>query len=63
MVRKIAFQSNRDGNYEIYVMNADASGMARLTNDPGQDGEPAWSPTVLGWRSRAHEPVPKASGS
>jgi len=25
-------------------MNADGSGVTRLTNDPGQDIEPAWSP-------------------
>ena len=28
---KIAFSSSRDGNYEIYVMNADGSGQTRLT--------------------------------
>jgi TolB protein len=26
-----AFQSNRDGNFEIYTMNADGSGVMRLT--------------------------------
>jgi Tol biopolymer transport system component/drug/metabolite transporter (DMT)-like permease len=41
---KIAFRSDRDGNDEIYVMNADGSGETRLTNDSGYDGEPAWSP-------------------
>ncbi len=41
---KIAFQSNRDGNYEIYVMNADGSNPTRLTNDPRSDLEPDWSP-------------------
>jgi hypothetical protein len=31
---KLAFTSNRDGNYEIYVMNADASGpVDRLTTN------------------------------
>ena len=29
---RIAFYSNRDGNNEIYAMNADGSGLARLTN-------------------------------
>jgi TolB protein len=28
--RKIAFVSNRDGKYGIYVMNADGSGEQRL---------------------------------
>ena len=40
----IAFQSNRDGNVEIYVMNADGSGLTRLTNSPGADAVPNWSP-------------------
>ena len=42
---KIAFVSGRDGNSEIYVMNADGSGVANLTNDPGLDYfAPSWSP-------------------
>ncbi|MCL0029297.1 hypothetical protein M1N23_04065 [Dehalococcoidia bacterium] len=40
----IAFASNRDGNEEIYVMNADGSGQTRLTNNAGGDNWPAWSP-------------------
>jgi Tol biopolymer transport system component len=40
----IAFESNRDGNYEIYVINPDGSGERRLTNSPGDDVDPAWSP-------------------
>jgi dipeptidyl aminopeptidase/acylaminoacyl peptidase len=38
------FQSTRDGNSELYVMNADGSGQSRLTNDPATDRDPAWSP-------------------
>ncbi len=41
---RIVFASERDGNYEIYVMYADGSDVARLTNYPGYDMEPAWSP-------------------
>ena len=42
---RIAFTSNRDGNYEIYVMNAvDGSNQTRLTNAPSDDPSPAWSP-------------------
>jgi hypothetical protein len=33
-----------DNNTEIYVMNADGSGQTRLTNNPGLDNAPAWSP-------------------
>ena len=42
--RQIAFSSNRDGNPEIYVMNADGSGVTRLTDHPGEDWDPKWSP-------------------
>ncbi|HJX61829.1 MAG TPA: hypothetical protein VJ578_04595, partial [Dehalococcoidia bacterium] len=41
---KIAFHSYRDGNAEIYVMNADGSGQTRLTNEPATDNLPSWSP-------------------
>jgi len=41
---KIAFASNRDGNFEIYVMNADGTEQTRLTTDPGWKTNPAWSP-------------------
>jgi Tol biopolymer transport system component len=36
--------SDRDGQQRIYVMNADGSGVTRLTNGPGSDADPAWSP-------------------
>ena len=41
---QIAFVSDRDGNLEIYVMNADGSGQTRLTTSAGADSEPAFSP-------------------
>ena len=41
---RIAFMSDRDGNWEIYVMNADGSDQARLTDNPADDGIPAWAP-------------------
>jgi Tol biopolymer transport system component len=42
---KITFQSNRDGNFEIYVMNAaDGGNPTRLTNNNAIDGSPSWSP-------------------
>ena len=43
-VGRIAFTSSRDGNNEIYVMNADGSGVTRLTDNPAADQDPAWSP-------------------
>ena len=39
----IAFESNRDGNHEIYRMAPDGSQTINLTNDPAYDVEPAWS--------------------
>jgi Tol biopolymer transport system component len=41
---KIAFHSNRDGNFEIYAMNPDGTSQARLTNNAASDLSPAWSP-------------------
>jgi hypothetical protein len=41
---KIAFVSSRNGNFEIYVMNADGSGQTRLTNNPANDIDPSFSP-------------------
>lgn len=40
----IAFISFRDGNQEVYVMNPDGSDEVNLTNDPGEDFDPDWSP-------------------
>jgi len=40
---KIAFTTDRDGNFEIYVMNPDGSGLKNLTNNPAKDSESAWS--------------------
>ena len=41
---QIAFISDRDGNREIYVMNADGTGLVNLTNNPADDEGPVWSP-------------------
>jgi Tol biopolymer transport system component len=41
---RIAFVSTRDGNDEIYVMEADGSGQTNLTNGPWNDFTPCWSP-------------------
>jgi hypothetical protein len=34
---KIAFTSYRDGNRDVYIMNADGSGQVNLTNNPAAD--------------------------
>ena len=41
---EIAFASNRDGNWEIYVMDADGSHQINLTNNPADEWAPSWSP-------------------
>jgi len=41
---KIAFRSNRDGNNEIYIMNADGSNPKNITNHLDDDYDPSWSP-------------------
>lgn len=41
---KVVFVSARDGNPEIYTVNVDGTGLARLTNHPALDEFPAWSP-------------------
>ncbi|MGQ9626227.1 MAG: tetratricopeptide repeat protein [Anaerolineae bacterium] len=41
---KVAFMSQRDGSWDIYVVNVDGTGLARLTESHGQDGLPDWSP-------------------
>jgi len=41
---KIAFMSRREGQWDIYIVNADGSNLQRLTTDEADDGLPAWSP-------------------
>jgi Tol biopolymer transport system component len=40
--QRIAFTSRRDGNSEIYVMNADGSEQTRLTENDAMDYRPQW---------------------
>ena len=42
--QRIAFTSDRDGNREIYVMDADGGNPTRLTQNDGDDVDPTWSP-------------------
>ncbi len=40
----IMFSSNLDGDWNIYVIKPDGSGLTQLTNMPGQEGWAVWSP-------------------
>jgi D-alanyl-D-alanine carboxypeptidase len=42
--RMIAFLSSSDGNYDVYVMNADGSGQTNVTRSKADEGSLAWSP-------------------
>lgn len=41
--KRITFTSDRDGDPEIYVMNADGTSPRRLTHTPGRDAHPFFS--------------------
>src|SRR5215203_479550 len=41
---KIAFQSDAGGNYDIYTMNRNGEKIAKLTTNPADDEDPAFSP-------------------
>lgn len=44
LMGEIAFVSDRDGNEQIYVMNADGSDQRRVTHTSTDCVEPSWSP-------------------
>ncbi len=41
---RILFQSDRDGDWEIYIMNVDGSNLVQLTHNQADDEYPVWSP-------------------
>lgn len=41
---RLAFASNRSGQFEIWVVNTDGSGLKQLTSGAGAKTWPAWSP-------------------
>lgn len=41
---RVAFTSNRGGDFDIYVMKSDGSDQRRLTDMVGRESSPAWSP-------------------
>ena len=43
-ISRIAFATNRDGNWEIYIVNSDGSNPHNVSNNPATDSHPSWSP-------------------
>jgi Tol biopolymer transport system component len=41
---KVVFESDRDGNIELYIMNSDGSNQQRLTTSTGFDFQAKWRP-------------------
>jgi Tol biopolymer transport system component len=41
---RVAFSSNRNGSFDLYVMDADGQNLRRLTTSTGNEGEPTWTP-------------------
>jgi len=42
--KQIIFESNRDGNWEIYLMDADGQNQRRLSFNDSTDRQPSWHP-------------------
>jgi uncharacterized protein YjdB len=40
----LAFSSNRGGDFDLYLMDADGTNLRRISSGPGADGDPAWTP-------------------
>jgi TolB protein len=41
---RIAFASNRSGEFQIFIMNSDGTGLLQVTHDTGGNVTPSWSP-------------------
>ena len=44
MARELRFHSDRDRNWEIYLMTSDGSAQTRITDNCCRDFNPIWSP-------------------
>lgn len=55
---RVAFSSNRSGNYEIWIRDLEGN-LRQVTRDPAMDGKPTWSPdgkTLIFESSRSGDP-------
>jgi TolB protein len=41
---RIAFSTNRHGSFDLYLVDADGKNLRRLTSDPRNESDPAWTP-------------------
>ena len=46
---EVVFMSSRTGDWELYLMNIDGSGVRQLTDHPGWDGYAVWAPDGTGF--------------
>ena len=47
----IVFASNRGGNFDLYTIKADGSGLRQITRTPFDERDPQWSPRPFGLRA------------
>jgi TolB protein len=59
---QVAFVSDRGASDEIYVINADGTGLDQLTDNVFSDYSPAWQPMIPDNRSEAVIPTPVPDG-
>jgi TolB protein len=45
--KRVAFASNRNGYWDLYVLDLQGGQVTRLTDTPAYDGAPSWSPDGL----------------
>lgn len=44
---QVVFSSNRNGNFDLFIIGADGSNLQQLTNTPEGEESPVWSPNGL----------------
>jgi hypothetical protein len=60
---KLVFETNRDGNEEIYTMNADGGDASRVTHDANDDRRPTWTADGHILFQNGASPTARSSGS
>ncbi|MBN1430831.1 MAG: serine/threonine-protein kinase [Anaerolineae bacterium] len=41
---RLVFASKREGDYDLYLIDSDGENLRQITESPGEDYDPAWSP-------------------